>query len=179
MIERIAKLLNKAENAGTPQEAHIYFEKAQNLATAHSISLAKARLISTAGTPARPANTGELLPPPNNNSNSINSSNNDAANTPFNRPFDSQDAPSFYAPANERPAPSDQPPPETIRPDAVMRPEPINSAPIAPPRRVESVSSPTGMRPRMTNTKRFSLDYDVASIGPEGVADVELWGTAD
>lgn len=56
MIERIAKLLNKAENAGTPQEAHIYFEKAQNLATAHSISLAKARLISTASTPAAPIN---------------------------------------------------------------------------------------------------------------------------
>lgn len=56
MIERIAKLLNKAENAGTPQEAHIYFEKAQSLATAHSISLAKARLIPTIGAPASPVN---------------------------------------------------------------------------------------------------------------------------
>lgn len=134
---------------------------------------------STAGTPARPANTGELLPPPNNNSNSNSSNNNDAANSPFNRPFDSQDAPSFNAPANERPAPSDLPPPETIRPNPMLRPEPIDSTPIAPPRRVESVSPPTGMRPRMTANKRFSLDYDVESIGPEGVADVELWGTAD
>lgn len=48
MIERISKLLNKAENAGTPHEAHIYFEKAQALATAHSISLAKARLHASA-----------------------------------------------------------------------------------------------------------------------------------
>lgn len=56
MIERIAKLLNKAENAGTPQEAHIYFEKAQSLATAHSISLAKARLTPTAPVTPLPIN---------------------------------------------------------------------------------------------------------------------------
>lgn len=56
MIERIAKLLNKAENAGTPQEAHIYFEKAQALATAHSISLAKARLIPTGPVAPQPIN---------------------------------------------------------------------------------------------------------------------------
>ncbi len=125
---------------------------------------------ATAGTPARPANTGELLPPPNN------ASSNDAANSPFNRPFDSQPEPTFNAPANERPQPSELPQPEAIRSDAARRPEPIDSA---PPRRVESVSPPTGIRPRMTSTKRFSLDYDVESIGPEGVADVELWGTAD
>lgn len=57
MIERISKLLNKAENAGTPHEAHVYFEKAQALATAHSISLAKARLHAPAtGRPAVPIN---------------------------------------------------------------------------------------------------------------------------
>lgn len=44
MIERIAKLLNKAERAATPEEAQAYFDKAQALATAHSITLAKARL---------------------------------------------------------------------------------------------------------------------------------------
>ncbi len=44
MIDRIAKLLAKAESAATPEEAHAYFEKAQALATAHSISLARARL---------------------------------------------------------------------------------------------------------------------------------------
>lgn len=137
----------------------------------------------TAGTPARPANTGELLPPPNNDSANNDSANSDAQNSPFDRPFDSQGTPSFNAPANERPTPSELPQPETIRPevarpDPVIRPEPIDSTPITP-RRVEPVSPTTGMRPRMTNTKRFSLDYDVETIGPEGVADVELWGTAD
>ena len=44
MIERIAKLLNKAERSATPEEAQLYFDKAQALATAHSISLARARL---------------------------------------------------------------------------------------------------------------------------------------
>lgn len=57
MIERISKLLNKAENAGTPHEAHIYFEKAQALATAHSISLARARMHQDTRTrPTMPVN---------------------------------------------------------------------------------------------------------------------------
>ena len=47
MIDRIAKLLAKAERAATPAEAQAYFDKAQALATAHSISLAKARLATT------------------------------------------------------------------------------------------------------------------------------------
>ncbi len=34
-------------------------------------------------------------------------------------------------------------------------------------------------RPRMTNTRRFSLEYDVETVGPDGLADVELWGTTD
>ena len=47
MIERIAKLLAKAERATTAAEAQAYFDKAQSLATAHSISLAKARLVTS------------------------------------------------------------------------------------------------------------------------------------
>jgi hypothetical protein len=31
----------------------------------------------------------------------------------------------------------------------------------------------------MTNSKRFALEYDIESVGPGGVADVELWGTND
>jgi hypothetical protein len=31
----------------------------------------------------------------------------------------------------------------------------------------------------LTNSRRFSLDYDVEAVGPEGVAEVELWGTID
>ncbi|WP_254508012.1 hypothetical protein [Anatilimnocola floriformis] len=121
---------------------------------------------SAAETSARPANTGELLPPPPGNGTSDGNF----------RPFEpEQQQPAFNAPANERP-PSDLPRPETIRSEPAIRPESINGA---APRRVEAIPAPSGARPRMTANKRFSLDYDVESIGPEGVADVELWGTAD
>lgn len=43
MLERIAKLLNQAENAGTEAEAATFMAKAQQMATTHSIDLAKAR----------------------------------------------------------------------------------------------------------------------------------------
>lgn len=43
MLERIAKLLNQAENAGTEAEAAVFMSKAQELSTLHSIDLAKAR----------------------------------------------------------------------------------------------------------------------------------------
>lgn len=38
---------------------------------------------------------------------------------------------------------------------------------------------PAGERPRMTNSRRFQLDYDVAATGSSGVAEVQLWATAD
>lgn len=41
------------------------------------------------------------------------------------------------------------------------------------------VSVPHGERPRMTNSREFSLDYEVDPLGPAAVARVELWGTAD
>lgn len=44
MLDKIAKLLNQAENAGTPEESKVFMEKAQKLADIHSISLGKARL---------------------------------------------------------------------------------------------------------------------------------------
>lgn len=43
MLEKIAKLLNQAENAGTEAEAATFMAKAQQLATVHSIDLARAR----------------------------------------------------------------------------------------------------------------------------------------
>lgn len=43
MIEKISKLLNQAENAGTEAEAATFMEKAQQLAATHSVDLAKAR----------------------------------------------------------------------------------------------------------------------------------------
>jgi hypothetical protein len=38
---------------------------------------------------------------------------------------------------------------------------------------------PPGERPQMTNATRFRLDYDVDAVGPSGVAEVQLWATAD
>jgi hypothetical protein len=38
---------------------------------------------------------------------------------------------------------------------------------------------PGGERPHMSNSKRFALEYDIDSVGPGGVAAVELWGTKD
>lgn len=43
----------------------------------------------------------------------------------------------------------------------------------------ETIEAPLGQRPRLTNSRRFSLDYDVEAVGPEGVSAVELWGTGD
>ena len=42
-LERIAALLNQAENAGTEAEAAVFMEKAQALATLRGIDLARAR----------------------------------------------------------------------------------------------------------------------------------------
>ncbi len=38
---------------------------------------------------------------------------------------------------------------------------------------------PPGERPRMINSRRFELEYDVDAVGPSGIAKVELWGTID
>jgi hypothetical protein len=56
-------------------------------------------------------------------------------------------------------------------------PSPMETLPTPQP--VESIESPTAQRPRLTNSRRFSLDYDVQSVGPEGLSAVELWGTTD
>lgn len=38
---------------------------------------------------------------------------------------------------------------------------------------------PAGARPRMVNARSFELEYEVDSVGPSGIAKVELWGTRD
>ncbi|MBC8357048.1 MAG: hypothetical protein H8E66_34185 [Planctomycetes bacterium] len=38
---------------------------------------------------------------------------------------------------------------------------------------------PPGERARMTNSLHFQLDYELDSVGPEGVDEVQLWGTTD
>ncbi|HEX5104730.1 MAG TPA: hypothetical protein VFV87_13005, partial [Pirellulaceae bacterium] len=60
-----------------------------------------------------------------------------------------------------------------VAPEVMPSPEPTQ------PSAGETVEAPYGQRPRLTNSRRFSLDYDVESVGPEGVAAVELWGTTD
>lgn len=69
-------------------------------------------------------------------------------------------------------------PPSSSRPHSTQ-PEPIPSYSPSLPSETETVGTPQGSKPRLTNLRRFSLDYDVESVGPEGLADVELWGTSD
>jgi hypothetical protein len=38
---------------------------------------------------------------------------------------------------------------------------------------------PPGERPQITNATRFHLAYDVDAVGPSGVAEVQLWATAN
>jgi hypothetical protein len=38
---------------------------------------------------------------------------------------------------------------------------------------------PPGQKARWVNSRRFQLEYDVESVGPSGIAQVELWGTRD
>jgi hypothetical protein len=80
-----------------------------------------------------------------------------------------------YAPPGYAPPNYDPPPPQA--PSAYDRNYGSRENSNANP--AESIAPPTGDRPRLTSSRRFSLEYDVESVGPEGVADVELWGTND
>jgi hypothetical protein len=76
------------------------------------------------------------------------------------------------------------PAPATIQtaPAAVTEIAPLPASPVEvmpTPQPPESIDPPTAQRPRLTNSRRFSLDYDIESVGPEGVSAVELWGTND
>ncbi len=51
--------------------------------------------------------------------------------------------------------------------------------PTPQPQPTEPIEPATAERPRLTNSRRFSLEYDIQSVGPEGVQAVELWGTND
>ncbi len=62
---------------------------------------------------------------------------------------------------------------ESLPPTRPTRPEPdANTLPSGD-------SIPAGDRLRLTRTRKFLLNYDVDIVGPEGVAEVELWGTSD
>ncbi len=66
--------------------------------------------------------------------------------------------------------------PYRVSPVADGGARPLDASPTPP---IGPQSLPGGERPRMTNAKKFELEYDVSSVGPQGVAQVELWITRD
>lgn len=89
------------------------------------------------------------------------------------------------------PSPSQIAAQNTHRPDAAPGQAPVRLPP-APPATNQLVSTSNqsyaatpfkplslGQRPRPTRSNRFSLQYDVESVGPEGVAGVVFWMTRD
>lgn len=48
-----------------------------------------------------------------------------------------------------------------------------------PPDNSIRTSLPPGERARMTNSLHFQLDYELDSVGPQGVDEVQLWGSTD
>jgi hypothetical protein len=56
-------------------------------------------------------------------------------------------------------------------------PLPSNSVPTMPSR--TDVEPPPGVKPRMVNSRRFELEYDIESAGNAGISQVELWTTRD
>jgi hypothetical protein len=77
--------------------------------------------------------------------------------------------PTFAVPENARP------------PEAVSTPVAPRTAPFGNTKMPEAgdAAPPTGVKPRMVNSRRFELEYDVESTGSAGVAKVELWTTRD
>lgn len=51
------------------------------------------------------------------------------------------------------------------------------AAPVIPA--LPPVQLPPGVTPLVVNAMRFTLEYDVQTIGPSGLGKVELWGTPD
>jgi hypothetical protein len=71
----------------------------------------------------------------------------------------------------------------TFRPisNTVNRPSLADRQPpaVPDPPQQRHYGLPPGERPRLTNSRRFGLDYDIDAVGPAGVASVELWTTTD
>lgn len=87
-------------------------------------------------------------------------------------------------PEFENPAPRESYAPAPSQPQTVMRseevlPPPASSGQLDASRPSTSQDDLLDAPTRLTNTKRFTLDYDVETVGPEGIAEVELWGTND
>lgn len=114
-----------------------------------------------------PAIEGPGLNTPNLNTPSLNSPSSE-------KPIDV--GPSFSNPGGNRlPETSSTPtapslPPKSNAPSSTATSLP-SSAPLA--------ATPPGITPRMVNSRRFELEYDIESVGSSGVAKVELWSTRD
>ena len=74
-------------------------------------------------------------------------------------------------------------PPETAPPPSPTNEVPLPKAPVATSQPTPQQPQPENWlaneRPRLTNNRRFRLEYDVESLTAENLADVELWGTGD
>lgn len=90
--------------------------------------------------------------------------------------------------SEELPPPTAAAPSTPLASDAPMSPPVANSqsapAELTPagnvsgtPEPITLAGLPEGVRPRMVNSRRFELEYDVESVGPTGIGRVELWGT--
>jgi len=70
-------------------------------------------------------------------------------------------------------------PPVAIQLGATPPGEAAPSPPRSPAKADQLAAIPAGVRPRMLNSRRFELAYNVESVGPSGIRRVELWGTRD
>jgi len=81
----------------------------------------------------------------------------------------------------QTPGPATPQPPyaEGVAPKQPAHPDVAADPNAAPPAGQGSTwrEPPDGEQPRMVNSRLFELEYDVESVGPSGIARVELWAT--
>jgi hypothetical protein len=56
---------------------------------------------------------------------------------------------------------------------------PVDPAPLARDPRYNFDRLPAGQRPRLVNSRKFEIDYEVEAIGAVAISKIELWGTRD
>jgi hypothetical protein len=71
--------------------------------------------------------------------------------------------------------------PELNGPTLAPAAPPVAKQFVSPPVRAASgmVGPPPGEQPRMVNSKRFELDYELGPVGPAETVEAELWATRD
>lgn len=72
--------------------------------------------------------------------------------------------------------------PESAIPAFTAPPAAKTEAPLAEASEAAAVEGqflPPGVRPRMVNSRKFELEYDIQSVGSQGITRVELWATRD